>query len=539
MSTPREFVPPLWGTRRRTADEWVAAGGAKSQLKAGDVWWPTIGHQVADVGTRLGLPPMPHQSYIFDVGFELDPTTENEIDLWYSEGGIWVMRQCGKTMGTLFPIIVHRETRMPKLMGGRQMSSFTMQDRQETRKKFEIAMIPQLDDAVEHFRRITNPKARPGRSTREWKSSLNNGSEHLLFGRGNYMLIETPSEKAGHGGTLDLKAADEIRFGVDDRIEASAGPSQITRRSRQLWVASTAGDERSWYMWPKVLGARQRIERDDTSTRICSFEWAIPADADLHDPDVWFEHHPAVGHTISVDDILDELRKAEDSPDESKIDTFRQEYANQWIRTPLLGADHRPQVIDPAVWESRKVDISTPARESIVLAWAVDDDSQTATISMAAHTPDGAVRHEVLDNRRGTWWLERRFEDLIDQHQPVAVGYHAGHPPTAAVAPAIARAITDRTDRDGDVLVKVTGTNYAAACEAFVTSIVEGRAVHVDQLWLTESLAGAAKLIRGKSWIWDDQSSTGDNTPIVAATIAARTLEQHIPAPEPEKFYVY
>lgn len=519
------LVLPRWGTRRRTADEWVERGGDKKLLKPGDDGWPTLGHQPAIVSRRLGFEPMPHQGHIFDVAFELDP--EQPDDLWYTESNIWLMRQCAKTT-TMFIVGVHRLTMMPRRMGGRQRVAFTMQDRQETRKKLEIDFIPQLVEASDSFRRITNPKGRPGRSTMEWKSSLNNGSEHLLFGQGNYFLIDTPSKKAGHGGTIDVKMADEVRFGVDDRIEASAGPSQITRRSRQLWVGSTAGDEESWYMWPKVLAGRRRVERGDLETRVCSFEWAIPEDADLHDPDVWYEHHPAAGHTIAVDDILDELRKAEDSPDESKIDTFRNEYANQWVRTPLLGGQEIPWVIPEPIWtaDDRQVSASSRMLAPLTLGWAVDDTSGHAAISIAGRNADGKVQHEVLDARPGTWWLERRFKDLVEDHSPVAIGYMAGHAPTAALAPAVARSA-------GDVpLTKISGTNAASACESFVTSFMEGRAVHVGQMWLTNALAGARKLTRGKSWVWDYQSAQTDSTPLVASTCAGWALDTHVPEPD-------
>lgn len=88
--TPRDFVPPRWGTRRRTREEWLDLGGDPKVGAKGDVWWPTLGHQPAMVARRLLLPPMPHQQYIFDVAFELDPFSPG--DLWYSESNVWVMR---------------------------------------------------------------------------------------------------------------------------------------------------------------------------------------------------------------------------------------------------------------------------------------------------------------------------------------------------------------------------------------------------------------------------------------------------------------
>lgn len=480
---------------------------------------------------RLGLPPMPFQQHVFDVAFELDPATG---ELWYSEVGVWVMRQCGKTMGILFPAMVHRATRMPLHVGRRQRCSFTMQDRQETRKKLELDMIPQLDDAEGEFRRITNPKARPGRSNREWKSSLNNGAEHLLFGRGNYLLIDTPSAKAGHGGTLDLKAADECRFGVDDRIEASAGPAKITRRSSQLWCASTAGDERSFWMWPKVLGARRRLERGDTETRICSFEWALPDDVDLHDPDAWYEFHPAVGHTIQVADILAELRKAEDSPDpETAVDTFRQEYANQWIRTPQLGGDAREWVIPQPVWESpaRLRDPSSVTHAPFVLGVDVAPRGGSAAIALVGVTDDGWPQVEVVDAQPGTGWIEDRLAGLVARWRPVAVAYDAGHPATGSMAPAIARAAGDDVQ-----VVRLTGSTYAAACDGFVIAFTEpGRRVcHVGQAWLTSALSGAAKKKHGRDgWIWDRQTALADISPLVSATCALHAWEMHEPDPGP------
>lgn len=534
------LVPPRWGTARRTRDEWLERGGDPKVGKANDEWWPTLGHQPALVATRLLLPPMPHTRHIFDVAFELDP--ESPEDLWYTEANVWMMRQAAKTMGTLFPVIVHRLTMMPRIMGGRQRAAFTMQDRQETRRKLEIDLIPQLVEASDSFRRIMNPKGRPGRSTREWKSSLNNGGEHLLFGQGNYMLIDTPtSKKAGHGGTLDVKAADEVRFGADDRVEASAGPSQITRRSRQLWAASTAGDEESYYMWPKVVAGRNRIERHDTETRVCSFEWAIPEDADLHEPETWLRWHPAVGHTQKVSDILDELRKAEDSPDESKIDTFRQEYANQWIRTPILNGQQRRVVIAPEVWEARKVAVSTAIVGQRVLGVDASPGGSSASIVVAGRMADGQILIKVLEVLAETWWVERKLTELRDQWGPQAIAYDDGGP-TKAIAPDITRA-AGRVD-----VAKLSGRAYTSACEGFVLAFTGGsgdkvdpknaRACHIDQRWLNDALDGATQKNRGESWLWDRQTALSDITPIVAATCALRALDE-LPPPEAPKRSAY
>lgn len=513
---PRDFVPPRWGTERRTREEWLDLGGDPKLAPKDKPLWPTLGHQPGLVARRLSHPPMPHQQHVFDVAFELDPATG---DLWYSEANVWVMRQCGKTMGILFPVIVHRLTMMPRRMGGRQLASFTMQNRQETRKKLEIDMIPTLADASDSFRRITNARRRPGRSTAEWQSQLNNGSEKVQFGAGNFMLIDTPtSEKSGHGGTLDLKAADELRFGVDDRIEASGGPAQITRRSSQFWGCSTAGDERSFYMWPKVVAGRNRVERQDKLTRVCSFEWALPDDANMHDPEVWYEFHPAAGHTITVQDLIGEVRKAEDSPDETKIDTVRQEHGNQWIRNPLIGEAAPLGAITPAVWVDRKVPASDPKHGACVLAVSVADDGRTSSITSAWWLPDGTAVAKVLDLRPGTFWIERELEVYRTNLAPSVITFDAGGP-TNAIAGSISRAA-------GAVPVdEIAGRAYTAACAGLVTGFTEGRYRHMDQEWLTAAVEGTPKKKRGESWLWDLQTCTADPTPLVGATVAFRALE--------------
>lgn len=522
------FVPPLYGTRRRTREEWLDAGGDPKRLKRDDPWWPTLGHEVGDVARRIGLPPMPHQQYIFDVAAELDPDPEfGDVDeLWYAEVDVWVMRQCGKTMGIIFVLILHRLVRMSKKKGyGRQLATFTMQDRNETRKKLELDMIPLLQEspATESFREITNTRAKPGRSTREWKQSLRNGSEHLLFGRGNYMLIETPSPKAGHGGTVDVKAGDEVRFGVDDRLEASAA-SQITRRSRQLLVGSTAGNEKSLYMWPKVVGGRKRIKRDDRETRVCSFEWAIPLDADLHDPLTWITFHPAVGHTQKVTDLLDLLRTAEDSPDERKIETFRNEYANQWMSTPLLGPGDRVFIIQPDEWAKAHENAGGFVGPTTI-GVDVHPHGRSATIARAGRNQTGRIQVDVHHWAAGTFWFEGELAAAVREFDPVAIAYT-----TVGGSLSMAGAI-DRASGDTDKVKKIGGTEYAAACEAFRAGIAEDRYAHRDQEWLNAALEDAVKKVRGTGWIWDGAGEDSDITPLPAVTCAVRALEMN---PEPQ-----
>ncbi len=232
---------------------------------------------------------------------------------------------------------------------------------------------------------------------------------------------------------------------------------------------------------------------------------------------MWFEFHPAVGHTIPVEDIISELRKAEDSPDESKVDTFRQEHGNQWVRHPILTDDERLASIDPDVWAARKVpqiDPETPC----VLGVAVSDDGRSASIDVAWWMSDQVAVVKVLDLRPGTFWIERELEVYRHELRPDVITFDAGGP-TNAIAGAIGRAAGD-TDVDA-----IAGRAYSSACAGLVTGFEEGRYRHLNQEWLNDAVDGVGKKKRGEAWLWDLQTAMADPCPLVAATVALRALE--------------
>ena len=483
---------------------------------------PTRGHEIAEVARRLGQPFMPWQQHVADVAGEYDPDTG---DLYYTEIDLTIMRQCGKTMGFMFPWLVWRCTVVPHRLG-RQRALFTMQDRNKAREKLERDMAPLLRERGDDFVEITNPKARPGRATRQWKLGLNNGSEHLLFGRGNYLSIETPSDKAGHSGTNDAAGIDEARFHQDDAVEAGVVPTMSTRRDAQLLVASTAGGHKSVYFYPKIVAGRRAVEQGAES-RTCFFDYSIPDDADIDDPAVWWEHHPALGHTITLEFIFDKLDKARRNPDPDKAeDTFRNEYANQWVTIPVLGDGLRPLIIPADVWERQHQ--PRPFAGPVAVGVDVDRDGVSASIAVSGRDLDGKLQTKVLDLQAGTFWLETELAARVAELAPVAVAYDAGNPANAAIAGLIARAAA------ATPVVRLQGGEWAGACEAFRQGFNEQAYRHHDQAWLTSALFGAAKKQRGAGWLWDHQTALSALSPLCAATAACRAVDTAKREPEPE-----
>lgn len=486
----------------------------------------TRGGEVAEVARRLGQPLLPWQRHVADVALEIDNDTGQ---LWYTEIDLTIMRQCGKTLGWMFPWLVWRMTVVPHRLG-RQQALFTMQDRNKARVKLERDMAPMLREAEGEFVEITNPKGRPSKSTRQWKLGLNNGSEHLLFGRGNYMFIETPSEKAGHSSTLDAAGIDEARFHRTDEVEQGVEPTMLTRDDAQLLVTSTAGNYLSQYLYPKVVAGRRAVE-EGRESRTCFFEYSIPDEAPLEDPATWLTWHPAVGHTISLDTLLDKLEKARSSEDPDRAeDKFRNEYANQWITWPVLGDGDRPLVIPLEAWLAASERAAGFAGD-VVLGVDVASDGASAVIVAAGRDAAGMLQMQVVHHALGSFWLEAELAAQVAAFDASVVTYDGGNPANVAAAGQITRGAKGRTVK------AITGAEYSASCEGFRRGVLEGAAgtlggyvPHPDEVF-TLALAGAGKKKRGAGWLWDRETALADITPLPAATCAARVVDT-VPPPK-------
>lgn len=504
---PRSWVPPRFGTPRNPERE-------------------TLGPQVVEVADRLGKPLMPHQRHVHDVGLEVDPETGR---LAYDEVVLSIMRQQGKTWGCYSKMVWRASVASHRW--GPQLITYTAQTRMKARERLEREIADQLRASEREsgsFFEVRNAKGRPSRSTKQWRLAMNNGSEHLLFGRGNYLQIDAPVRKSGHGPPLDDGNIDEAWAHLDDTVEQAMRPAQATRDNAQLWVLSAAGDETSFYLWRKVLAGRANVKAARPS-RVAYFEWSIPPEADIDDPDVWWEFMPALGRTVRPEFIRAELERARNDPDQGE-DFWRRHYGNQWVRTPVLGDGDRQSPIPLEVWDAEPLlDARSVITGSMVLAVDVAPDGASASIVVVGRRPDGLPHIEVVVRDVGTHWLEARLTELREDWEPDRVVYDAGGP-AAALGPEVHRAAgTVEVDR-------VKGRDYTASCEAFLVAVLGKRVRHLGQEWMSQAIAGAAKKYRGEGWLWDRQTALADITPLVAATVGLRSLEMLPVEPVDEDF---
>lgn len=344
---------------------------------------------MADIARRLGKPLMPWQRDVVDVVYELDPDTGR---LWYQSAGITVPRQSGKTE-LVKAMTVHRLTRVAHKHGP-QRSLYVTQKRHKARQKLEQDFAPTLRNS-RAFREMAISRARPQRPV-EWRLSLNNGNEHIQFGRASYWQIDAPSRDGGHGDSLDDGTVDEAWAQRDSTVEDGLKPAMAARTlvgigPQWRWL-STAGDATSYWMWRKMAAGRQAVE--DPTARVAYFEYSAADDADPGDPATWILCSPALGITIDIEYLHGLWDEAQREGPEA-IDGFRRAYLNQWPEVPVLEELTQGSDMDVDQW-LRLADPDASRGANVVFGVDIGTD-RLAHIAVAWRRPDGRVQVMLAD----------------------------------------------------------------------------------------------------------------------------------------------
>lgn len=486
---------------------------------------------------------MPWQRHVVDVALELDPDTG---ELWYEEVVITVPRQSGKTT-LIMAILVWRCVMLARSIG-HQTCTYIAQSGKMARRKLEREFAVILR-AAKRFEEIQqSSRQRPTRAN-EWKLSMNNNGEHILFGTGSYLGIDPPTEDAAHGDVLDMPVIDEAFSREDDLVEQAVDAATVTRWSPQTFIVSTVGNFKSIFLARKVIAGRKAVE--DPTSRTCYMEWSVPeTEADWDKVEVWRRYLPALGHTITERRLLARLDKAKRNPDEVDEDGyepgvagFKRGYLNIWPSFPNFGASGVDSELDVDKWEALAVKESENSDivGHVVIGVGVAKDGISAAIVLAGRRADGVVQIEVLEKASGTWWIEKRLRDFAEKWNPVVVAWDNGGP-ARVVSPELNRSAVQGSP-PAEVLA-LTGREWSAACEAFKRA-VEGdpddgedhpRLRHLGDELMKDAVAGCLRRDSGQGWVWDLASSPADITPLIAATAALRAVEL-MPEPEAEPIH--
>lgn len=367
-----------------------------------------------------------------------------------------------------------------------------------------------LQASVDLWRRITTwvdatPLLR--RAVTDVKRS--NGRERLAFTGGGVLQIATSAGRPPRGfDRVNLLIYDEAReLRTFDVVEA-LNPTQTAARPAQRLYISNAGDNRS-----VVLNARRdaghTAAAHPTPTAAAYLEWSAPPGAATDDLAALAAANPALGHTITADDLLRARAEMTEAG-------YRTEHMCQWVAA-------LEQVIDPAAWAAAAWPDAHPG-PGMVLAFDVDVDRSAAAVAAAWPDQQGRPVLALLEHRPTAAWVPDLVAALATRYQAPLVGYD-GYGPAGDVADRLART-------DGITLARLGTAEVTAAAAALVEAVHAGHVRIVPAPPLDAAAAVAARRPVGDRWTWGRRASAGSIAPLTAATFAYWTL-LHVPPPRP------
>jgi hypothetical protein len=423
------------------------------------------------VAARLGLPLMPWQQLVADVGGELDSRTGLPV---YREVIVTVPRQSGKTT-----LVLGWEVQRAIGWDGAQRIAYSAQSGKDAREKL-------LDDQVP----ILETRRRSVGLRRVVRT---NGSEAVEFLNGSKLVLLASSADSGHGKTLDLGVKDEFWADYDDRRDQALIPAMATRAAAQVLTCSTMGTDLSVPLNEAVRRGRVAVEAGDVTSGIAYFEWSAEPDEDPDDPETWWGCMPALGYTITERVVVHARATLEDGE-------FRRAFLNQQTK-----ADER--VIPAGAWDGVCGNFA-PAGP---LTFSLDVNPERSGGAIVAAGVEGTPTVELVDQRAGTGWLVDRAVELSGRHGSTRWVVDGRGP---------AGSLIGDLERGGLEVHAVSVAEMVEACGQFYDRVLE-RAVRVRaHPKLDAAAAAAAKRSVSDAFVWARKSAATDISPLVAVTLA-------------------
>jgi hypothetical protein len=480
----------------------------------------------------MGMPPMPHQQYVWDVALEIDEKTGLFA---YSDVTFVGPRQVSGKTQQIEPVMIHRCTGI-----GHELVEFARREyglrvpEPGPQRVFFTAQT--ADDARNRWRKkhVAAIKASPFASMWAHPPTLTQNKEDMAWVNGSsWSPGSTTGKTGGTGDTIDLGVIDEAWSRPDNRTELGMRPAMMTRPWSQLWALSMVpGAARvppdGWpWLKQRMIAGRQRVAADMRRGR-AYFEFSAAdklEEINVGDPDVWWACMPGLGFTVPEQRIRDDYTAAVES---GQIADFAAEYLGVFPTAQAAAW----QVISREAWSAliAQPDFQLP----IALGVDANRELSMASISMAAQVADkGDVYVELVDRRRGVNWLIGAVIALARNRQVCAVGIDRNGPLAGLIVPLMRAAIEENVDLTVEA---PRGPEVNAACASFYMMTGEtddesglqdtGRRIrHAGQAELDQSVGGVVKHMHAEKWSWHREESTADTGPLYAATLAVAAGE--------------
>lgn len=455
---------------------------------------------------RKTVGPRIEQVFRLLTGFEPMPW---QIDFWNIFGEQFTDKEC---KGLLLPpgAPAYREIVLgvPR-RASKTTSSFTALVDQCTRKLTEPNRIPKAvysaqtgNDARKKFLRdfkplLEGPAANPVIKKRIARVLTANGGEAAMFKTGAGIYLGGNTAESDHGQDYDTAVIDEAFADEDNRREAAISPGQLTMDFAQRIITSTAGTAESLYWNGKCKAGRAAVEAD-TGAGLAYIEYSIPDGASIFDEDLWWDYHPALGHSINLATLRYEIEAlAADEELGGEMEACRA-YGNR--PTIRIFSQHIPTNIWEAVCEPR-----ITAKGEGPHRWSYDVADDRSMSAIACHNVSTGVT-ALTDYAAGTDWVETKLEERRKTH-PGGVVYDATGPGAN---------IGDKHDD----WMGLTAAQNTQAFSDFIDAVTpDNRTIRIrSDERLDLALAGAEIRSSSDTRKWSRSRSKVDVCPLIAVT---------------------
>ncbi len=347
---------------------------------------------------------------------------------------------------------------------------------------------------------------------RPFRFYMSRGAEQMIFENGSVFSCLPPQGESYRGDAYDAVFLDESQeYGVEltADLDGAIQPTFDTRPEAQLITGGTTGKQRLGMLFDKLELGREG--------KAGILEYAVPdtitADDLMTDSQKdWGKVEPLIRIAHPGIDTLTTIERMAENFETLPLPQFMREYLGIWPEDYSQGA------IDTIAWRACAIDfIDKPAH--FVIAFDVEPSGQSAAI-VAAWRDSEHSYVELLDHRPGVEWLGAELMRLALKYR-VMIGHD-----TIGAAMVEAEALTRRRPRPR--LRPIGYKDVGPATASIAKDITERRLRHFDQGGLNDAVTKVAKRPLGDgSFGWKRRGATGDITPLIAATIAFRVLDNN------------
>ena len=455
-------------------------GSTQARLHSPLLKGKNYGAEIAELSESIGIPLLPWQRWLFD-----DMTTVDASGAFVRRTVLAIAaRQVGKThlarMRILAGLYLFNEKNIVILSSNRAMALATFRE-----VAYAIEAHPHLHNKVKAIRYA-------------------NGTESIELKNGHRLDVVASTRDGSRGRTADFLFADEIRE-IGEEAYSAFMPITRARPNSQTLMTSNAGDAFS-----SVLNSLRSRALESPPKSFGFYEWSAPQFAKITDRKAWAMANPALGYTISEENI-------EESLSTSSVETFRTETLCQWIDSLQSPWPHG------AVEACSDKSLSMSPGPLTVFAFDISPSRRDASLVMGQVLPDGRIGIAVLETYHSQVSIDElkiaaSIKAWCDMYYPRLVCFDKYT--TASVA--------TRLERSGVRVQDVSGASFYTACSDFHEALSNNRLVHSGQELLVQHMNNCAAKSNDSSWRIVRRKSAGPVDIAIGLAMVIHVLAQPV-----------